>query len=136
MPNTTDHAWEKFSTPTPEEALALSRFEKQIPLLLSVIAGMLDVTSFLTLGGVFSAHITGNLVVVAALLARGDHYNLAQILAIPVFMLAVAIIWKIAKVRENGVFALQDCCSKFSFFCSSVFRYSALSLSHPRIPRG
>jgi uncharacterized membrane protein YoaK (UPF0700 family) len=64
--------------------------------LLSVIAGMVDLTGFLTLGNVFTAHITGNLVLVAAVLVRG-HSATAQILAIPVFMLAVAGTWLIAR---------------------------------------
>jgi uncharacterized membrane protein YoaK (UPF0700 family) len=68
-----------------------------IPALLSVVAGMVDLTGFLTLGNLFTAHITGNLVVIAALLVRGGRINPGQILAIPVFMIAVAATWLIAK---------------------------------------
>jgi len=69
--------------------------------LLSVIAGMVDLTGFLTLGNVFTAHITGNLVLVAAVLVRGRPANVAQVLAIPVFMLAVAGAWLIARRVSN-----------------------------------
>jgi len=81
-----------------EDASALSRLEERLPTLLSVIAGMVDLIGFLTLGHIFTAHITGNLVAVAAVLVRGEPLNLAQTLAIPVFILAVAAIWLLAKV--------------------------------------
>ncbi len=87
------HPW---SHPS-DDASALSRLEKRLPLLLSVIAGMVDLIGFLTLGNIFTAHITGNLVVIAAVLVRGGPLNLAQALAIPSFMLAVAATWLIAR---------------------------------------
>ena len=65
-----------------------SRSQLWLPTLLSVIAGMVDLIGFLSLG-IFTAHVTGNIVVVGALLVRHDHVNPAQILAIPVFILAV-----------------------------------------------
>ena len=79
------------------EASRLSRSEKRLPPLLSVIAGMVDLTGFLTLGNLFTAHITGNLVVIGALVVRGGRVNPAQILAVPVFILAVAAVWLFAR---------------------------------------
>ena len=76
----------------------LARLQRQLPTVLSVIAGMVDLTGFLTLGNIFTAHITGNLVVIAAVLVRGGPVNPAQAIAIPVFMLAVAAIWLVARV--------------------------------------
>jgi uncharacterized membrane protein YoaK (UPF0700 family) len=73
-----------------------SRSELWLPTLLSVIAGMVDLIGFLTLG-IFTAHITGNIVIVGALIVRHNRVNPAQILAIPVFILAVAATWLIAK---------------------------------------
>jgi len=64
--------------------------------LLSVIAGMVDVIGFLSLG-IFTAHVTGNIVVIGALMVRHNRVNPAQILAVPVFILAVASTWVIAK---------------------------------------
>ncbi len=74
-----------------------SRSELWLPTLLSVIAGMVDLIGFLSLG-IFTAHVTGNIVVVGALIVRHSRVNPAQILAVPVFMLAVAVTWLIAKV--------------------------------------
>src|SRR3981081_2234993 len=79
------------------ETAALSPWETWLPTLLSVIAGMVDLIGFLTLGNIFTAHITGNLVVIAAVLVRGGPFNLAQALAIPVFILGVAATWLLAR---------------------------------------
>jgi uncharacterized membrane protein YoaK (UPF0700 family) len=57
---------------------------------------MVDLIGFLGLG-IFTAHVTGNIVVVGALIVRHNRVNPAQILAIPVFILAVAVTWLIAK---------------------------------------
>jgi len=51
--------------------------------LLSVIAGMVDVIGFLSLG-IFTAHVTGYIVVIGALIVRHNRVNPAQILAVPV----------------------------------------------------
>ncbi len=79
------------------DASALSQLEKRLPTLLSVIAGMVDLTGFLTLGNIFTAHITGNLVLVAGLVVRGGRMNPAQVLAIPVFIIGVAAVWLLAR---------------------------------------
>src|SRR5438132_6772194 len=87
--------------PSPsEDASALARSERRLPPLLSVIAGMVDVIGFLSLGKLFTAHVTGNLVVIAALLVRGGPPNIAQILAVPVFIVGVAGVWLVAKALE------------------------------------
>jgi uncharacterized membrane protein YoaK (UPF0700 family) len=78
-----------------------SRLEARLPPLLSVIAGMVDLTGFFTLGHIFTAHITGNLVVAAAAAVHGGPFNMAQALAIPVFMLAVAAVWLIAEASHR-----------------------------------
>jgi len=77
-------------------AAMASRSELWLPTLLSVIAGMVDLIGFLSLG-IFTAHVTGNIVVIGALIVRHSRVNPAQILAVPVFVLAVAGTWLIAK---------------------------------------
>lgn len=80
----------------------VARLESRLPVLLSVVAGMVDVIGYLTLK-LFTAHVTGNLVVIAALVVRGGPPNMAQILAVPVFIIAVAAVWMIAKAsRRRG----------------------------------
>jgi len=102
MSTTDSGATQPWSDPS-DDAVAMSRLEKRLPTLLSIIAGMVDLIGFLTLGNIFTAHITGNLVVFAAVLVRGGSLNLAQALAIPVFMLAVAAVWLIARAsRRRG----------------------------------
>lgn len=68
-----------------------------IPTALSLIAGVTDVTSWLLLGGFFSAHVTGNLVVVAADIVTGTPPDIVALLAIPVFILTTAIATVIAR---------------------------------------
>ena len=88
-------------TDSADDAVELSRLEARLPPLLSVIAGMVDLTGFFTLGHIFTAHITGNLVVAAAAAVHGSTFNLAQALAIPVFMLALAVVWLIAQASHR-----------------------------------
>jgi uncharacterized membrane protein YoaK (UPF0700 family) len=84
-----------------DETMELSRLEARLPPLLSVIAGMVDLTGFFTLGHIFTAHVTGNLVVAAAAAVHGGPFEPAQVLAIPVFMLAVAAVWLIAQASQR-----------------------------------
>jgi uncharacterized membrane protein YoaK (UPF0700 family) len=76
---------------------ALTDSARWLPALLSVVAGMVDVIGYFSLGNLFTAHVTGNIVVIAASLVRGGAPNLAQVLALPVFIVAVAAVWLIAK---------------------------------------
>lgn len=58
--------------------------------MLSVIAGSADVTSFLGLG-LFSAHVTGNLVVLTAHIIAGRADTACLILSVPIFILGLAL---------------------------------------------
>src|ERR1700686_2335898 len=84
-----------------DNTIELSHLEARLPPLLSVIAGMVDLTGFFTLGHIFTAHITGNLVVASAAAVHGGTFNLAQVLAIPFFMLALAGVWLVARASHR-----------------------------------
>jgi uncharacterized membrane protein YoaK (UPF0700 family) len=58
---------------------------------LSVIAGSTDVIGFLGLGGLFTAHITGNLVMLAAHIAGGTEAQFSEMLSVPVFIVVVTL---------------------------------------------
>lgn len=64
---------------------------KLLPTVLSLIAGSTDVISFLGLGGLFTAHITGNLVILAAHLVAGGEAQFALIMSVPVFIVVLAV---------------------------------------------
>ena len=62
-----------------------------LPFVLSVTAGSLDVIGFLGLDGLFTAHVTGNVVVLAAKLVVGKPAPLLHLIAVPVFMVVLAL---------------------------------------------
>ncbi len=69
-----------------------------LPTALSMIAGLVDLTGFLSFDGLFTAHITGNLALVAALAVRGGTFHLVQVLVIPMFVVAVAATWGLTRL--------------------------------------
>jgi uncharacterized membrane protein YoaK (UPF0700 family) len=64
---------------------------KLLPSVLSLTAGSVDAIGFLGLGGLFTAHITGNLVILAAHIASGGAAPLAPMLSVPVFMAVLGV---------------------------------------------
>ena len=72
---------------------------------LSLTAGSLDVITYLGLGGLFTAHITGNLVILAAHLAGGGAAQLAPMLSVPVFMLMLGL----TRILAGGLEAIGYC---------------------------
>ncbi len=75
------------SAPSVDSSLGL----KLLPTVLSATAGSADVISFLGLGGLFVAHITGNLVILAAHLVSGTRVGVALLLSVPVFILVLGL---------------------------------------------
>jgi uncharacterized membrane protein YoaK (UPF0700 family) len=69
----------------------------RVPIVQSLIAGMVEVLGFLMLGGLFTAHVTGNLVVLAALLVQGASPTAPQVLAVPTYVVALIVVWVIAR---------------------------------------
>jgi len=77
-------------TPTATTTTA-ARKTIRLPAILAMLAGVTDVTSWILLGGLFTAHITGNLVVLAANLVSATPPRLAAVLALPVFILIAVV---------------------------------------------
>jgi uncharacterized membrane protein YoaK (UPF0700 family) len=63
-----------------------------LPAILSTTAGAVDVIGFLVFGGLFTAHITGNLVIVAAHYVTGGFGQVGPILAVPVFIAVLGVV--------------------------------------------
>jgi uncharacterized membrane protein YoaK (UPF0700 family) len=90
----------------------VDRFEIQMPTLssllrlqlltavLGLIAGSLEVISLLGSSRMFTAHVTGNLVILAAHLVGGDPIQLAGLLSLPVFVLALGLARLLAGALE------------------------------------
>src|ERR1700685_4594988 len=62
-----------------------------VPALLSFNGGFVDTAGFVGLQGLFTAHVTGNFVTLAATLVLGTHGVIAKLLALPEFILIVAL---------------------------------------------
>jgi uncharacterized membrane protein YoaK (UPF0700 family) len=78
---------------------------KMLPAVLSVIAGSVDAIGFLGLGGLFTAQVTGNLVILVAHLVAGRGAPAATILAVPVFVTALGLTRLLAGALESVGFA-------------------------------
>jgi uncharacterized membrane protein YoaK (UPF0700 family) len=63
-----------------------------LPAILSTTAGAVDVIGFLVFGGLFTAHITGNLAIVAAHFTTGRFGQVGPILAVPVFIAVLGVV--------------------------------------------
>lgn len=71
-------------------------------IVLSVIAGCTDIIGFLSLHGLFTAQVTGNLVLLAAHVVAGSEVQIAKLLSVPMFMVAVGLTMLVA----NGLAAI------------------------------
>src|SRR5215467_11423436 len=60
--------------------------------LLSFTGGFVDTAGFLGLQGLFTAHVTGNFVTLGATLVLGTHGAIAKLLALPEFVIVVALV--------------------------------------------
>jgi len=109
---------------------------ERLPPMLSVIAGTVDLTGFFTLGNIFTAHITGNLVVAAAAAVRGGPIHLTQLLAIPVFMLALAFVWLIAKALNCRGQALARLLLLLQFLLLAAVLVSSIAFKPSTDPHG
>jgi uncharacterized membrane protein YoaK (UPF0700 family) len=73
-----------------------------LPFVLSLVAGSTDIIGFLGLNGLFTAHITGNIVVLAAKVVAGNPAVLSYILSVPVFMAVLFLTRLLASGLERA----------------------------------
>src|ERR1700757_2284037 len=73
-----------------------------LPVVLSTTAGAVDVIGFLALGGLFTAHITGNVVVVAVHYVAGCFGEVGPLLAVPVFVVVLGLVTLAAVAAERA----------------------------------
>jgi uncharacterized membrane protein YoaK (UPF0700 family) len=79
-----------------------------LPALLSIVAGSADAISFLGSGGLFVAHITGNLIILAARLVANVQVGLAPILSVPVFIAVLALTRMLGfRLEQRGIAPLR-----------------------------
>jgi len=69
---------------------------------LGFVAGFVDAFGFVALFFLFTAHVTGNFVLIGAELAKPGVGVVAKLLALPVFMATVAAVCLIVRIRERG----------------------------------
>jgi len=96
-------------TPRPKASAASVDSLKVQALLvvLSVTAGCTDIISFLGLDGLFTAHITGNLVILAAHFFSGES-QLAPMLSVPIFIVTIWLTRMLAtSLEERGWASLR-----------------------------
>ena len=72
---------EFWTPPVPTPSIKNSLRARLLPTVLSITAGSVDAISFLGLGGLFTAHVTGNLVILAAHLVSGSGAPVAPMLS-------------------------------------------------------
>src|SRR5467141_3942211 len=85
--------------PTPSIESSLSA--RLLPTVLSIIAGSVDAIGFLGLGGLFTTHVTGNLVILAAHLVSGSGAPVAPMLSFPLFVAALGLTRLLAGALER-----------------------------------
>lgn len=97
--------------PTATEAFTFARacvshFSKPtaIGMTLAFVAGYIDVVGFIALFGLFTAHVTGNFVMIGVQLVASTHVGvLAKLLALPVFVIFVALVkWVVQVFSRTG----------------------------------
>lgn len=64
----------------------------RVAILLAILGGYVDTLSYLSLQGLFAAHVTGNFVTLGAALVLGSSGVTAKLAALPVFCLVVAAV--------------------------------------------
>jgi uncharacterized membrane protein YoaK (UPF0700 family) len=103
-----------------------------VPVLLTFNGGFVDTAGFLGLQGLFTAHVTGNFVTLAATLVMGTHGVIAKLLALPEFAIIVAFA-RVAgsAMRARGLPALSILLVAKVFFLLAFFVLAVASGPFP-----
>jgi len=94
--------------------------------LLSFNGGFVDTAGFLGLQGLFTAHVTGNFVTLGAALVLGSHGIVGKILALPEFILVIALArlagtaLRARRAPVLRVFMVAEIALLFAFFALAV----------------
>jgi uncharacterized membrane protein YoaK (UPF0700 family) len=73
------------------KAAGVKRMRPTVPTLLSFNGGYVDTVGYLSLQGLFTAHVTGNFVTIGASLVFGTSGVVAKLLALPVFCVVIIV---------------------------------------------
>ncbi|HWO32141.1 MAG TPA: YoaK family protein [Candidatus Acidoferrum sp.] len=69
-------------------------FDWLLVAVLSMTAGAVDLIGFLAFGGLFTAHVTGNIVILAAHSITGGFSRIGPLIAVPVFIVVLGtVVW-------------------------------------------
>ncbi|GAA0547628.1 YoaK family protein [Rhizomicrobium palustre] len=101
----------------------------RVAILLSILGGYVDTLSFLSLQGLFAAHVTGNFVTLGAALVLGNSGITAKLLALPVFCLVIIVTRLLAhglERRGRAPLPMMLCLMLVLFLAAAVlaFRFS------------
>ncbi|MHC1999305.1 YoaK family protein [Methylobacterium sp. CM6241] len=103
---------------------------------LAFTAGFVDAAAFIALTGLFTAHVTGNFVLIGAELMSTSSGVIAKLLALPVFILAVALTRLVTLVLERrGVAPLRPLLA-FEAAVLIAFAVAGIALSPLGSPDG
>jgi len=112
---------------------------KLMPFILGSIAGSVDVIGFLGLNGLFTAHITGNLVILAAHVVAGGEASVPLMISVPVFIIGLAATrllaegLKLARIGPLPVLLLLQFILLFAFLAICVAAGPGASPDAPKL---
>jgi uncharacterized membrane protein YoaK (UPF0700 family) len=98
---------------------------------LSFVAGMVDVTSFVLLNGLFAAHITGNVVVLAADVATHQRLRPTAVLAVVVFIAVTAALTAAVDSSTRAPYQWASSFLWMQFGLLSATAAAAIALDRP-----
>lgn len=109
-----------------------------VHLILAFVAGFCDAAAFVGLSGLFVAHVTGNIVLLAVAVAgAGTGHVLAKLLALPVFLISAAashLLLRIAMGRGKPALRIGLLCEAALLMLFLGFALAAAVQNRPDAP--